>query len=304
MEGFREQRSARELWYGENKATCMDLRRSLWGLACGGAFLGALYAVQLPFRVYPSMEPYDNVSMPPDWQEKTEWVFGRLMYPQHPNARFARYSRRYGGMLDWRDGYTSWTQDYPRSDRHFAQALRRLTRIHVRSVEQPVNLDDGDDVYNYPWLFAGEMGDWQLTDAQAKKLREYLLRGGFLMLDDYWGTEERLRFEESMKRVFPDRPIVEIDGKDPIFHTVYDLDDRYQIPGEWALARRTTYRNDGSVAHWLGIYDDAGRIMVAICFNSDLGDSWEWADDPNYPEKYSALGIRIGVNYVLYAMTH
>jgi hypothetical protein len=250
------------------------------------------------------MEPYDNVSMPPDWQEKTEWVFGRLMYPQHPNARFARYSRRYGGMLDWRNGYTSWTQDYPRSDRHFAQALRRLTRIHVRSVEQPVSLDDGDDVYNYPWLFAGEMGDWQLTDAQAKKLREYLLRGGFLMLDDYWGTEERLRFEESMKRVFPDRPIVEIDGKDPIFHTVYDLDDRYQIPGEWALARRTTYRNDGSVAHWLGIYDDAGRIMVAICFNSDLGDSWEWADDPNYPEKYSALGIRIGVNYVLYAMTH
>ena len=107
-----------------------------------------------------------------------------------------------------------------------------------------------------------------------------------------------------MRRVFPDRPIVEIDGNDAILHTVYDLDDRYQVPGEWALARGTTYRNDGSVAHWLGIYDDKGRITVAICLNSDLGDSWEWADEPRYPEKYSALGIRIGVNYVIYAMTH
>ena len=115
--------------------------------------------------------------------------------------------------LDWREGGTSWTQDYPRADRHFAAALRRLTRVNVRSVEQPVNLDDGDDVYNWPWLCAGEMGDWKLTDAQAKKLREYLLRGGFLMLDDFWGTEEWDRFEESMQLVFPDRPIVEIERR-------------------------------------------------------------------------------------------
>ncbi|MFB3779160.1 MAG: DUF4159 domain-containing protein [Bryobacteraceae bacterium] len=281
----------------------MNLRSRLLGLGCGAVLVGALFAFQMPFRVYPSMEPYDVVPLPPDWQEKTEWVFGRLMYPQHPNARFGRF-RGFRGLIDWRDGYTSWTQDYPRADRHFTQALRRLTRIHVRSAEQPVNLDDGDDVFNYPWLFAGEMGDWQLTDAQVSKLREYLLRGGFLMLDDFWGTEEWLRFAESMRRVFPDRPIVDIDNKDPIFHVVYDLDERYQLPGQWALARGTTYRNDGSVPYWRGIYDDKGRLMVAICFNSDVGDSWEFADDPKYPEKYSALGIRLGVNYVLYAMTH
>jgi hypothetical protein len=85
---------------------------------------------------------------------------------------------------------------------------------------------------------------------------------------------------------------------------VYDLDDRYQVPGQWALARGSTYRNDGATPHWRGIYDDHGRVMVAMSFNSDIGDSWEWADDPNYPEKYSALGIRIGVNYVVYSMTH
>jgi hypothetical protein len=281
----------------------MTLRKFLWVAAMAAGCISTLFAVQRPFRVYPSMEPYDNVQLPPDYQERTEWIFARLMYPQHPNARFGR-RYGFGGLSLWTEGGTSWTQDYPRADRHFAQALRRLTRIHVRSVEQPVNLDDGDDVFNWPWLCAGEMGDWKLTDAQAKTLREYLLRGGFLMLDDFWGTEEYERFEESMRLVFPDRPVVELENAESIFHTVYDLDERYQVPGEWALRRGGTYRNDGATPHWLGIFDDHNRVMVAISFNSDLGDSWEWADDPGYPEKYSALGIRIGVNYVVYALTH
>jgi hypothetical protein len=270
-------------------------------------FAGAMVWVALaakPFRVYRSLEPYDEVELPADFYEKTEWVFARLMYPPHPNARFGRYYRYGSGPPNWLEGGTSWSQDYPRADRHLAMALRRLTRTHVRSVEQPVNPDDDDDIFDWPWLCAGEMGDWKLTVQQAKNLREYLLRGGFLMLDDFWGTEEWNRFQESMKLVFPDRQAVEIPDDDPIFHTVYDLDERYQIPGQWALRRGSTYRNDGQTPHWKGIYDDHGRIMVAMCFNSDLGDSWEWADDPMYPEKYSALGIRIAVNYIIYGMTH
>ena len=282
----------------------MTVWTRVWLVACGViASVTAIYAFQREFRVYASLEGFDVIPLPPDWQVKADWVFARLMYPNHPHARFSR-PIGYGGYIDWREGGTSWSQDYPRADRHFAQALRRLTRMNVRSVEQPINLDDDDDVYNWPWLAAGEMGDWKLTDSQAAKLRDYLLRGGFLMLDDFWGTEEWNRFEESIKEVFPDRPIVEIDNADPIFHAVYDLDDRYQVPGQWALARGTTYRADGFVARWRGIYDDKGRLMVAMCFNSDVGDSWEWADDPRYDEKYSALGIRIGVNYVIYSLTH
>jgi len=280
----------------------MNYRKALVLFSAGATLLTAAFAAKRPFRVYPSMEPYDDIELPSDFTEQSEWVFARLMYPQHPRARFGGF-RRFG-YTDWREGGTSWTQDYPRADRHFAQALRRLSRIHVRSVEQPVNLDDGDDAFNYPWMNAGELGDWKLTKDQATQLREYLLRGGFLMLDDFWGTEEWNRFVESMNMVFPDREIVEIANDDPIFHVVYDLDDRYQVPGQWAIARGTTYRNDGATAHWRGIYDDKGRVMVAMTFNSDVGDSWEWADDPNYPEKYSALGIRIGVNYVMYSMTH
>ena len=272
-----------------------------WRLCAVLAFVTTLFAFQQPFRVYRSLEAYDDIALPPDYQEKAEWIQARLMYPPHPFARFGRWR---GASPNWMEGGTSWSQDYPRADRHFAAAVRRLTRIHSRSVEQPVNLNDDDDVYNWPWLCAGEMGDWKLTESQALKLRDYLLRGGFLYLDDFWGSAEWDRFQESMKMVFPDRAAVEIADEDTIFHTVYDLDDRYQIPGTWALRRGTTYREGGSVPHWLAIFDDHGRIMVAMSFNSDVGDSWEWADDPSYPEKYSALGIRIGVNFVIYSLTH
>jgi hypothetical protein len=269
----------------------------MWRFACGLAFLSALYAFQRPFREFPGIE-YNNFPLPSDWREKTEWAFARLMYPSAPGARFSRYG------ADWREGLTSWTQDYPRADRHFSQAIRRLTRLHVRSVEQPVNLDPDDDVFNWPWLYAVQTGEWNLTEAQARKMREYLLRGGFFMCDDFWSEREWDVFEASMKRVFPDRPIVDIDDADSIFHTVFDLSDRYQVPGQRYVRTGQTAKCQGCPARWRGIYDDKGRLMVAMTFQSDLGDSWEWADDPRYPEKFSALGIRIGVNYIIYAMTH
>ena len=267
------------------------------------AALSALYAVERtppqPFREYPGDEyRMTQIPLPPDYADKTEWVFARLMFPAIPDAHF-----RHAGW-DWTQGHSSWTNDYPRSDRHLLQAVRRLTRLDVRSVEQPVNLDDKNDVFNYPWLYAVFVGEWDLTDTQAKTLREYLLRGGFLLCDDFWGTQDWEIFMQSMKRIFPDRPIVDLPDGDPIFHTVYDLDDRYQVPGQWGVRTGVPFRNDGYVAHWRGIYDNKGRIMVAMAFNSDLGDSWEWADFPGYPEQYSALGVRIAVNYILYSLTH
>jgi len=274
----------------------MGMRRVLVIAGLAAAFLGTLIAFQKPFRQYMGVE-YRSFELPDDYKEKTEWVFARLMFPPGPNDG---YRGRYDG--DWRQGLSLWTQDYPRADRHFSEAVRRLTRIHVRSAEQPVNLEDGDDVYDGPWIYAVQVGEWGLTADQAKIMREYLLRGGFFMADDFHGTYEWQMFQERIKQVFPDRPIVEIPDNDPIFHTVYDLDDRYQIPGAEHLDRG--YKADGKGAHWRGIYDDKGRVMIAISFNSDVGDSWEWADSPEYPEKFSALGIRIGVNYIIYAMTH
>jgi hypothetical protein len=277
----------------------MNAQRALWLVGSVIAIFGSLHAFQRTFREYPAME-YNTFPLPSDWQEKTEWTFARLMYPDASG----RFGFRRFGRGDWRDGYTYWTQDYPRADRHFLLALRRLTRIHARSVEQPVNLDDEDDVYNWPWLYAVQTGQWNLTDSQAEKLRDYLLRGGFFMCDDFWGEAQWEVFEASMKRVFPDRPVVELEDTDPIFHTVYNLDDRYQVPGARYLSTGVTYKCDDCPARWRAILDDKDRVLTAMTFDSDLGDSWEWADDPRYEERFSALGIRIGVNYILYAMTH
>ncbi len=277
----------------------IHLRRA--GAIVIGSFLvlGALYAFQKPFREYPGLE-YEGYPIPKDSNLPGEWAFARLMYP--PVGRY------YGGFSflgSWKEGASNWTMDYPRSDRHFAAAVRRLTRLQARSVEQPVDLDE-DDVYNWPWLYGVEVGHWDLTDAQARTMREYLLRGGFFMCDDFHGDIEWSVFSTGMKKVFPDRPIVDIDSKDAIFHVLYDLDQRYQVPGALYLETGLTYEKgqSGKPPHWRGIYDDRGRLMVAICHNMDLGDSWEHADNPMYPEKFSALGIRIGLNYLVYSMTH
>jgi hypothetical protein len=286
----------------------MNLRNTTAGLvAAGTIFLGVSLAFQEhvhTWREYPGVE-YNTFPTPADYQEKTEWVFARLMYP--PFGGFGgRYHFGRGNRFDrwdWTQGVSSWTTDYPRSDRHLNLALRRLTRIHVRSVEQPINLDDGDQ-YDWPWLYAVEVGHWNLTSAQVKAFREFIDRGGFFMCDDFHGTEEWEVFVASMNRIFPDRQIVDIPNDDAIFHTVYDLDDRFQVPGWQFLRSGRTYEQDGVTPRWRGIYDDKGRVVVAICHNMDLGDSWEHADDPEYPQKYSALGIRIAINYVVYGMTH
>jgi len=277
----------------------MSGRKTVCAMGCTLMFLGVVYAFQRPFYQLQGVE-YRAFELPNDWQQKGEWAFARLMFPGGPNDG---YRGRFDG--DFRLGLSLWPQDYPRADRHFSLALRRLSRIHVRSVEQPINVEEGDDVYNWPWLYAVQVGEWGLTPAEGKIIRDYLLRGGFFMADDFHGNYEWQMFEKRIRYVFPDRPIVDIPDDDPIFHTVFDLNDRFQIPGYEHLYQGCKACSNGGVgAHWRGIYDDKGRVMVAITYNSDVGDAWEFADDPSYPEKFANLAIRIGVNYVVYAMTH
>jgi len=268
----------------------------LWNFGCAMAAIGALYAFQQPFRQYHGVE-YFEFELPPNWRDPGEFAFARLMFPPGPNDG---YRGRFDG--DWRQGSSLWTQDYPRADRHFSLALQRLTRLHVRSVEQPINLDE-HEAFDWPWLYAVQVGEWGLTEGQAKELREYLLRGGFFFADDFHGQFEWECFEKRIKWAFPDREIRDIPEADQIFHTVYDLNEHVQIAG--AAHLRVGYKNfDGKGAHWRAIYDDKGRVMVAITYNSDVGDAWEYADESRYPEKMADHAIKLGVNYVMYAMTH
>jgi hypothetical protein len=180
--------------------------------------------------------------------------------------------------------------------------ISRLTRIDVGG-DIIIELDD-DNIMNYPWLYAVEVGSWYLDDRNAALIREYLLRGGFLMVDDFHGSRQWASFEDSMNRVFPDRPIVEIEETDPLMSLAYNLNKDIQIPGIQVLRSGRTYEQDGYTPHWRGIYDDEDRLMVAINFNMDLGDAWEHADTPSYPQPMTALAYRFAINYVIYSLTH
>jgi hypothetical protein len=209
--------------------------------------------------------------------EPREWTFARLAY-----------GGGYGG--------SRWATDYPRAEYHFSEAVRRLTRLDVYPDGHVVS-PDSDQLFDYPWLYAVEVGQWYLDEDEAKLLREYLDRGGFLMVDDFWGEYEWGIFVDSMRRVFPDRRIQELGEDHELLHVLYDLDQRTQIPG-------INGQRAGTVPHWRGIFDDDHRLMVAINFNMDMGDAWEHADDPYYPEPMTALAYRFAVNYLIYSMTH
>ena len=270
--------------------------------------LGILRA-QKPFKEYPAIE-YENFPLPKDWNQPAEWVRARLRYPD-----IYGYPFRPLQLADGRSFPGYWTMDYPRSDRHLLQGVRRLTRIDTRSVEQVVSLDGTDEIYNWPVLYGVEVGHWLLPVDQAQQLREYLLRGGFFMVDDFHGSvpygaeglNEWQTFVDSMSKVFPDRPVEDIPDGDPIFHTLYDLNDRFQVPGyiNWMETHTTWEKGDtGKQPHWRCIRDDKGRIMVAICHNMDLGDAWENSDDPKYHENWASLAYRVAMNYFIYDLTH
>ncbi len=259
------------------------------------------------WRVYYSFEAQaDEVALPDDWDKPAGFTVARLMYPDGGRGGFG-FGRGRGG--DWQQGGTSWTVDYPRGDRYFARILRRLTTIDVRSVEEPVNPDEGNDIFDWPYLVVGLPGFWDLTDAQAKKIREYLDRGGFLLCDSFFGSREWQGFVEGIQRIFPERNlrdlIKDLPADHALFHTVYDLRTDGQVPNYNALrGGGEGYREDGDVPYWRAIRDESGRVMVAIAFNNDLGDSYQYADYPDYPAKGAQLGLRMGVNVVVYALTH
>jgi hypothetical protein len=201
-----------------------------------------------------------------------------------------------------------WAIDYPLAEEHFFPALRRTTNIQVSDEERHLELSD-DRIFEYPFLFLQQpaMGNWRPTPDEGARLREYCLRGGFLLVDDLHAQWGWAVFEKAIKQVFPDRPVVEIPNDDPLMHVFFDLDNSMGVPGDRHLVigrgGQTVAQMEGP-PHWRGIYDDHGHLMVAVNFNSDMGDGWEHADDPEYPVPFTALAYKFGINYIVYAMTH
>ncbi len=225
---------------------------------------------------------------------KYEFQMARLVYAENPN-----FARGFGFGF----GSQRWTTDAPDAEIHLMQGVRRLTRLYAAPGGTALSLDD-DDLFNHPFLYAVEVGGWDLSNAEAARLREYLDRGGFLIVDDFHGSYEWAGFMLSMSRVYPDRPVVEIKDADELFHVLYDLNEHPQIPGLGSVLRGVTYEQDGVTPHWRGVYDERGRLTVVINWNMDMGDAWENADNPYYPQPLTGVAYRFAINYVIYAMTH
>ncbi len=209
----------------------------------------------------------------------------------------------YTGLHGW-GYYKNWYTDWPKADRQFILGIQRLTNIRVAAQGKALPLTD-KEIFHYPFIYSVEVGHWNLTDEEAKALQEYLYRGGFLFCDDFWGSVEWENFQRNLARVLPGRRVVEIPLEHPVFHSYYDISQIIQTPNVGnALYRNITYEEDGFVPHCRGVFDDSGRLMVVINWNTDLGDAWEWADLPGYPAKYSTYAYQMGINAIVYAMSH
>jgi hypothetical protein len=243
-------------------------------------------------------------SFVPDFNKTGEFHFIRTEYYDSRRGGFGGGNRavsRTGRASGW------WAQDWPDADNHFSFGIQRLTRLQVG---EPVHLALTDEhLFDYPWIYATQTGYWELSDEECKKLREYLDRGGFLMVDDFWGPNpaEWEVFQETMERVLPGHPITKIELKDSVMHVLYDIEqkDLTFIPGTRHLDYNGgVHQPAGTSPQWDAINDDRGRMVVAVNYNTDIGDAWEFADAPEYPAAMTTLAYRYGINYIMYAITH
>ena len=233
-----------------------------------------------------------------------EYRFVRLEYTDLPQYHRPRgWSSRGGSGAGW------WMMDWPDAERHFTKGVQRLTRV---AAAQPKHLRLTDaELFDHPWMYATQVGWWALTEVELQRLREYLLRGGFLLVDDFYGAEQWETFRRTIERALPDHAMVDVPDSDSMMHVLYDIDekDRSFIPGSRHLRRGAggelvIEQPPGTAPAWRAAYDERGRVTVAVSYNMDVADAWEFADWPEYPEEKTTLAYRYGINTVIYAMTH
>ncbi len=209
-----------------------------------------------------------------------------------------------GGWGYFGDGRPTWSIDFPGADMNFLRGVSRLTNIRVMRDPIVLRFDD-ERIFDYPFLYmleVGQQGGIMLSQEEIDNVREYLLRGGFLLIDDFWGERQWSNFHDSFSQIFPEREIVELPHDHEIFRTYYDIEGPQMIP---ALSRDNTRGEQGiDVASNHAILDDFGRVMVLINWNSDMGDGWEHTYHPYYPTRYANAAYQLGINYLIYSLTH
>jgi hypothetical protein len=198
-----------------------------------------------------------------------------------------------------------WAIDAPAAEQNLSRRLKSVTAIQVNDPISGMTLED-PNLWSHPWIYIVEPGNLRLTEKEVGILREFLLRGGTLTFDDFHGPIEWANTEKEIKRLFPDRQVVDLRPEHPIYSCFYKLDEYPQIPGLGSFFNGRTWEKGGYVARLRAVLDDAGRPMVLANWNTDMGDGWEWSNAEDYPGyiKYTAEAYRMMINEIIYSLTH
>jgi hypothetical protein len=229
--------------------------------------------------------------------------------PQFPSDVFRFVRIEYSS--DYERSSRAWWTDFPDADLNMSWRLSQLTSMKVDP--DPIYLRmTNEALLDYPFAFISGVAGIEVTDEEVLALRRYLQNGGFLMVDDFWGDEMWDRWHDVIKRVLPNNDWEELPLEHPIFHCVFELREKPQIPNVgFATRMRGTGitwegEEDTRQPHYRGIFDEKGRLMVLMCHNTDLGDGWEEeATDPYYFKEFSEKkAYPLGINIIFYVMTH
>ena len=225
-----------------------------------------------------------------------EYTFVRTIYDS-PARGYGRRGYGYGGG--------TWTTDYPEADNNFIVGLREWAGTNLKIAPRPEALEITDErIFDYPILYVVEPGFMELSDEQALRLREYSARGGFIFFDDFWGEYEWENLETQLHKIWPDYKPKDLPLNHPIFHSYLDVEEVVQVPNVYNAMRGETSEKGGITPHYMGVEDKNGRVISFIAFNCDLGDAWEWINDSRYPVKYGLPAYKVGINVLIYAMSH
>ncbi|NLT67608.1 MAG: DUF4159 domain-containing protein [Acidobacteria bacterium] len=218
-------------------------------------------------------------------RRESRFTFGRIFYDSPMSVRFP-------GMVGDGNG-PPWSHDWPRSEEHFMKIMAEVTKVDVNPGGHIISFQN-DECFKYPIAYLCEPGYMELSEEEARRMAEYLMRGGFLIVDDFRGERELAHFRREMHKVFPGRELFEIPRTHPIWTCFYDIS---------SLSIAPPYSSFLS-PRYLGMNDDKGRLMMVVDYNNDISEYWEWSNDPLMPIDQSNEAYKYGVNYVIYALTH
>jgi hypothetical protein len=207
-----------------------------------------------------------------------------------------RWQSDYG--FSRRGGFSAaWNHDYPRAEQHLSLIMKELTLLDIRTNDSLILTLDDPELFKYPIAFMWEPGFWNLTDHEAERFRAYLAKGGFAVFEDFDGREQWSNFEAQMRRVLPDARLVRLDKSHRIFDAFFRIKDIDAI----------VHPMSGIPPSYYGIFEDndpAKRLMVVANFDNDVPEYWEWSGQGLFPFDTSNEAYKLGVNYLIYGMTH